>query len=237
MNLRKYKPDGPNEEREGIVEQVINNGTNFIIRVTEEATDVVDELKSVYETLSEPTAEGTFLIPMADLKHATTEQKIEAIRYGLNTPTLNDPLMQLNLYNLVKSYNNMNDDFFNSDDIYFNSVEELLDVKLALGAEIKAFIRQLSIYFVSLLKSYNKMMFTPAEEHIELPQLYKNMVLSSDIMTLSGILAKSPAFSTDELVYINNAYVYMTTLIDRSKYGLGLLNNFIDTLEQTEVSE
>jgi len=207
-------------------------GKNLIIRVKPEAKELIEAMKDAYEE------DGSESIVMFDLKHASTEQKIEALRYGFATPSLNDPLMQLNMYNLVKSYNNMNDEFFASSDVYFNSVEEILDVKLALSKEIKGFIRQLSIYFMSLFKSYNKFMFTPSDEHVELPYLYRNMILSSDIVTLSGIFAKSPEFSTNELVYIDNAYVYLTALISRCQAGLSMMGDFIQGLEEKEeVSE
>lgn len=204
---------------------------NIIIRADKEAENVVDvitRITSLVQDFNKDKEEQVIL--MFDLKKATTEQKIEALRYGLNTPTLDDPLMQLNLYNLVKSYNNMNDEFFESSDVYFNSVEELLDIKLALGTEIKAFIRQLSIYYMSLFKSYNKLFFTPSDEHIELPILYKNMILTSDLLTLSGIFAKAPEFSTKELIYIDNAYVYLTALITRSNNSMDLIDDFLNNM-------
>ena len=224
-------------------------GKNIIVRVTQDAEDLVTIMDKCYsdkflvkqivnkcdipdEDGVQHTNENTEdIIIMFDLKNASTEQKIEALRYGLQTPTLNDPLMQLNIYNLVKSYNNMNDYFIKSTDVYYNSVEEILDIKLALGKEIKAFIRQLSIYFMSIFKSYNKFVFTPSDEHIVLPPLYRNMILSSDFGTLSGIFTKTPEFSTKELVYIDDAYVYLTTLINKSQKGTELVEEFLKNLE------
>lgn len=224
-------------------------GKNIIVRVTPEAEDLITIMEKCYadkflvdqivkkcdipdeDGVQHTDADTSDIIVMFDLKNASTTQKIDALRYGMQTPTIQDPLMQLNIYNLVKSYNNMNEEFFNSTDIYFKDVEEILDVKLALGKEIKAFIRQLSIYFMSLFKSYNKFMFTSADEHIELPELYKNMILSSDMLTLSGIFAKTPEFSTNELIYIDNAYMYLTVLINRCNNGLDMMEAFLDSLD------
>lgn len=204
---------------------------NIIIKADDNAENVVEVIKNITNLVQEFNKDNEEqVILMFNLKEAKTEQKIEALKYGFNTPTLDDPLMQLNLYNLIKSYNNMNDEFFASSDVYFNSVEELLDIKLALGAEIKAFIRQLSIYYMSLFKSYNKLFFTPSDEHISLPTLYKNMILTSDLLTLSGIFAKSPEFSTNELIYIDDAYVYLTALITRSNNSMDLIDDFLNGL-------
>lgn len=231
---------------------------NLIIRVTPEAKDLVKVMENCYadkflvtqicknceipdeDGVQETDEQTDDIIVMFDLKKASTEQKIEALKYGFNNINLDDPLMQLNIYNLVKSYNNLNDEFFNSPDVYFKDVEELLDVKLALGANIKSFIKQLSIYFLSLLKSYTKFVYTPSDEHIELPTLYRNMILSSDMSTLSGIFAKAPEFSTSELMYIDNAYIYMTTLLSKSKVGIDLMEDFFNDLANNtneEVSE
>lgn len=224
-------------------------GKNIIIRVTPEAEDLAEIMEKCYndkylvtqicqncdipdeDGVQQTNEDTSDIIVMFDLKNASTEQKIEAIKYGLQTPTLQDPLLQLNIYNLVKSYNNMNEYFFSSTDVYFNSVEEILDVKLALGKEIKAFIRQLSIYFMSIFKSYNKFVFTPSDEHIVLPALYRNMILSSDLGTLSGIFTKTPEFSTKELVFVDDAYVYLTTLINKSQRGTDLVEEFLKSLE------
>lgn len=204
---------------------------NIIIKADDNAENVVEVIKNITNLVEEFNKDNEEqVILMFNLKEAKTEQKIDALKYGFNTPTLDDPLMQLNLYNLIKSYNNMNDEFFASSDVYFNSVEELLDIKLALGAEIKAFIRQLSIYYMSLFKSYNKLFFTPSDEHISLPTLYKNMILTSDLLTLSGIFAKSPEFSTNELIYIDDAYVYLTALITRSNNSMDLIDDFLNGL-------
>lgn len=216
---------------EGYKCDVVADDRNIVIRANELAEDVITVIKEVDSKIRDyNTNNENQVILMFDLKGATTCQKIEAIKYAFNTPTLEDPLMQLNLYNLIKSYNNMNDEFFNSSDIYFNSVEELLDVKLALSKEIKAFIRQLSIYYMSLFKSYNKLFFTPSDEHINLPILYKNMILTSDLLTLSGIFAKSPEFSTNDLIYIDDAYIYLTALITRSNNSMNLIDDFLNSI-------
>lgn len=171
---------------------------------------------------------------MVNMKDAPVNIKAAIIKEVLKYEDLTDPLMLLNIYNLIKSYNSLDDSYFQSQDIYVNSIEELLDLKLALASDLKDFSRRLSIYFLSLIKSYNKLVFTPADEHVQMPQIYEALILSSDLLTMAGIFAKAPAISTDELMYIDNAYVYMTSLISKSNICAGLMEDFYNSMEAKE---
>lgn len=89
-----------------------------------------------------------------DLKHTSVSNKIAAFKYSLTRDDIINAQMILNLYNLVKIYNTLDDEFFASSNIYINSIEELLDIKLELQSELKNFAKTISMYFVSLFKSY-----------------------------------------------------------------------------------
>lgn len=161
-----------------------------------------------------------------DLKSCDVKLKADIIRYALTQDNVTDPLMLLNILNLVKVYNTLDDSYFEAPDIYVSSVEELLDLKLDLNKDLKAFARQLSIYFLSLIKSYNKFAYTPADEHYELPKTYESIILATDMLTLAGIFAKVTNISTDELLYIDNAYIYMTSLILKGADCADFVNEF-----------
>lgn len=166
---------------------------------------------------------------MFDLKNASLKVKTDVIRIALNYSDLEDPLMLLNILNLVKVYNTLDDSYFQSKDIFVNSVEELLDLKLALAPDLKVFSQKIAKYFFGLVKSYSKVAFTPADEHIELPNIFKQLFLLLDLATISSILAKSASFSTDEITYIDNAYIYMSTIISRSNMALDMVEDFYKT--------
>ena len=163
---------------------------------------------------------------MVDLKHATVEKKAEIIKEALKYDNLNDPLMLLNILNLVKVYNTLDDSYFQAEDIFVNSVEELLDLKLAIAPELKEFSKRIAVYFFGLVKSYSKIAFTPADEHIELPNIFKQLFQLLDLATISSILAKSSPFSTSEITYIDNAYVYLSSIISRSNVALDFIEEF-----------
>lgn len=183
----------------------------------------LEQVKELYEN---------DVICMIDLKPLPVEDKAEIIKYAMSKEDLDDPLMIMNLYNFVKVYNTLEDSYFEAPDIYVNSVEELLDLKLAISKELKEFTRQISIYFMSLFKSYNKMVYTSADEHKPLPPLYNTIFTVSDFLTLSGIFAKTPEISTKDLVYIDNAQTVLAMLITK---GANTLNGLCELFADKEV--
>ena len=157
-----------------------------------------------------------------------TELKAEAIKYALSREDLKDPVTSLNIFNLIKTYNTLDDSFFEDENVWVNSLEDLLDLKLEIHDELKIFVKQFSIYFLSLIKSYNKMIYTPLDNHIDLPQIYKTLFLSMDFMTASSIFSISDPINTEDLIYIDNSTSYLIEMMVKNCLGIGLLNAFLE---------
>ena len=166
---------------------------------------------------------------MLDIKSLSLDDKVAIIKIALNCDNVTDPLMIMNLINLVKVYNTLADEYFESPDVYVNSVEELLDLKLAISKELKEFTRRISLYFLSLFKSYSKTAFTATDEHIELPKLYDTIFRAVDFLTLAGIFAKTPEISTKELVYVDNSYSILSTLLMKNNNTLRIMNQLFES--------
>lgn len=207
----------------------IINGDEFKLNVKEEITSeqLLELLKLVYDYEQRPKTKTLFL----NLKKLDTDLKADALKYALSREDLKDPITSLNILNLIKIYNNLDDSFFENENVWVNSLEDLLDLKLLIHDELKAFVRQFSIYFLSLIKSYNKMIYTPLDTHIDLPQTYKTLFLSMDFMTASGIFSVSEPINTDELIYINEATPYLMEMMVKNCMGIGLLNAFLEQKE------
>lgn len=207
----------------------IVNGDEFKLNVKEEITSeqLLELLKLVYDYEQRPKTKVLFL----NLKKLDTDLKADALKYALSREDLKDPITSLNILNLIKIYNNLDDSFFENENVWVNSLEDLLDLKLLIHDELKAFIKQFSIYFLSLIKSYNKMIYTPLDTHIDLPQTYKTLFLSMDFMTASGIFSVSEPINTDELIYINEATPYLMEMMVKNCMGIGLLNAFLEQKE------
>lgn len=170
-----------------------------------------------------------------DLKHTSISNKIAAFKYSLTRDDFINAQMILNLYNLVKIYNTLDDEFFASSNIYINSIEELLDIKLELQPELKTFAKTISMYFISLFKSYNKVTYTPLDEHTELPKLYSLIFMISDLLTLSGILSISDNFSINELKYIDGAFVYIKNIVNKSYLSNNMISKFMEGLKHGNI--
>lgn len=172
-----------------------------------------------------------------DLKGLSTELLVAAISYSLTYEDLADPLMLLNILNLVKIYNTLDTSFFENQDVYVNSIEELLDLKLDLQEDLDKFTRQLSIYFISLFKSYNKTNYTPLDKHMPLPRIYKALFVASDFLTLSGIFSVSKPFSTDECVYLDDAIDCLVNLQLKGQFGITFLNDLIEECKDVRTNK
>lgn len=166
-------------------------------------------------------------IIMLNLKPLSADLISEAVKYSLTREDLKNPTMLLNIINLIKVYNTLDDEFFKDENVYVSSIENLLDVKLTINKELKAFEKKLSVYFLSLFKSYNKVTYEPLDEHIPLPNIYKFIMLGTDMLTLSGVFSISEPFSTSECIYIENANGILSELFLKSSISSKLLNEFL----------
>ena len=130
--------------------------------------------------------------------------------------------------NIIKTYNSFDDSFFENDFIFVSNLESLLNIKLEIDSEIKEFIKNLSIWFLSLFKSINKIEYTFLDEHQDLPMTFKRLFQITDLVTISGIINKSPEFSSNELKTVDNAMYYVQEFCKKNLIGNKLLEMFLN---------
>lgn len=167
------------------------------------------------------------------LKGLSSELLAEVFKYAFTRDDLKDPLTSLNVFNLIKIYNTLDESFFEDENVWFSSLESMLDVKLLIHNELKQFIRQFSIYFLSLIKSYNKITYTPVDNNIEMGQLFKTLFLTMDFMTAAGIFSTTKDINTNELLLITDAFKYLNDMMVKNCMGINLLNSFLEEKEIT----
>ena len=109
-----------------------------------------------------------------------------------------------------------------------------MDLKLSLRQDLKDFSKKLSIYFISLFKSYPKSTYTPTDVHIKLPNIYANIILGTDLYTLSGIFSFSDTFDTKECVYIDEAFKYISNLLMKNSISMAFFNMFNEEIANNE---
>lgn len=187
---------------------------------------LLENLKSLYDFEANLYTKNEKFDINLNLKNLSIELVTKAISFSLKYENLTDKNMILNIINLIKIDNNLDDSFFIDKNVYFNDIEDFIDLKLELKDELEAFVKQLSIYFISLFKSYNKLTYTPQDVYIKLPNIYSIILLSLDFLTLSGIFSVSKPFSTGECIYIENSLAYITTLLQKNTLCIDLMNSF-----------
>lgn len=196
--------------------------------------DLLTLLKQVYDFENQEEYNDVIMLK---LKGLSVDLLSEAIKYSLSREDLKNPTMILNIINLIKIYNTLDDSFFENENVYVSSIEELLDIKFNIHSELQQFIKQLSIYFISLFKSYNKTSYSPLDNHIKLPSMYEKIFLSLDLLTLSGIFSVSPTFSTDECVYIEESMLYVSNIMRKNIIAMGMMNAFLEGLDNDNSKE
>lgn len=194
-------------------------------------TELLSVLESIYNTECKEDFKETIFL---NLRGLSIDLLACAIKYSLSREDLKDPVMILNIINMIKIYNNYDDSFFDSETNYFTIIDDFLDTKLLVRDELKQFSKKLSIYFISLFKSYNKYIYTPSDIKINLPNIYETIMLACDIMTLSGIFATSYNFDTKECVYITNGIPILTQLLTKHSLAMSFFEKFVEPIYTSE---
>lgn len=194
--------------------------------------ELINLVKQIYDEELKEEFKDTIIL---QLKQLNSELKAEVFKYAFTREDLKDPMTTLNIFNLIKIYNTLDDSFFEDETVWFSSLEDLLDLKLLIHSELKQFVRQFSVYFLSLIKSYNKMTYTPMDSNVELPQIFKTLFLSMDFMTAAGIFSVSSSINTNELLLITDPIKYLSEMMVKNCIGIKLLNDFLE--QQTEMNK
>ena len=165
---------------------------------------------------------------LCNLKNLSLDKLINAFKYALSREDLKDPLMLLNIIAIIKNDNTLDDSFFENKNIFISSIDDMLDLRIGLKSEIKAFKKQLSIYFLSLFKTYNKTHFMPSDNIVELPNIYNAIMLSIGLSVISGIFATSESFNTNECVYVKDAYKYLSNMMMKNAISMAFFKEFVE---------
>ena len=67
-----------------------------------------------------------------EIKGLSTEEKAECFKYFLSTDVISNVSVISNVFILVNGITNIDDDLMDDDRIFFNSLEEYIDIKLEI---------------------------------------------------------------------------------------------------------
>ena len=150
-----------------------------------------------------------------DAKHCTPDTVTALLDYAMSREDLVNGTLILNIFNLVKQYNSLSEEYFAHPLSYVNSIEQFIDLKASLAPAIKHACTQLAYWYLASLYSLHKTEVTIIDKLVTVPNLYHNLLLASDLFTLSAIFNKGDAINTDELPLVDSAFVYVAELSHR----------------------
>lgn len=204
------------------------NESEIILDSNLSSEDVIVILSKVIAYEAEKYKENTNIYTAnIIIKDFSTKKLVEIYRYLLSEESVVNSSLILNIINLIKLYNSFDDSFFNHRLIYEKDLEQFLDIKLSLKNELNEFITKLSKYWISVIWSAHKTAYTYLDQPVVLPNIYQRIILSTDMITLSGIFSKAKSFSTSELFIVNDAYLYLSESCKKLSFADSLLNLFV----------
>lgn len=177
-----------------------------------ESVDIVELIKKVNIIENESNISITM-----NLKPLNIQKIQEILSLLLKYDKLTNVSIIFNIILLLKTYNTLEDDFFNNKNVYYSSLEDFLDIKNGLKYDIKELNTKLSIYFISIFRSLNKFEFSFIDNPIQIPQLYTNILLSIDVFTIGGILSNNNGFTDKDMLMVKDSYGYVSEIVSKIK--------------------
>ena len=147
-----------------------------------------------------------------EIKGLTTEEKAECFKYFLNTDVITNVSVISNIFLLINGITDIDEDALNDERIFFNSLEEYIDVKLEIKNEIDVFNTKLLEYYLGIVKGLS-VNLDELKSHIPntyfnlMPLVTPNLVSKLTVKYLDRINTKNvkPVFNAIELYSeINN---------------------------------
>ena len=152
---------------------------------------------------------------LINLKSLNIQKIQEILSSLLKCDRLSNASILFNIILLLKTYNTLEDEFFNNKNVYYSSLEDFLDIKNGLKSDIKELNTKLSIYFMSIFRSLNKFEFSFIDNPVQIPELYKNILLSVDVFTIGGILSNNNGFTDKDMLMIKDSYGYVSEITSK----------------------
>lgn len=177
-----------------------------------ESIDIVELIKKVNIIENESNISITI-----NLKPLNIQKIQEILSLLIKYEKLTNASIIFNIILLLKTYNTLEDDFFNNKNVYYSSLEDFLDIKNGLKYDIKELNTKLSVYFISIFKSLNKFEFSFIDNPVQIPELYTNILLSIDIFTIGGILSNNNGFSDKDMLMVKDSYGYVSEIVSKIK--------------------
>lgn len=191
------------------------------------------ELFQIVDSFNVPANEND-ICEYPDIKHLSFEIKEKIFKRLMTLDDIKNPIFILNVLNLVKNYNDFDEAFFSNDLIFFEKLEDYLDLRINLTEEVRNLQKKVALYYFSLFTSVGKVEYTILDAYVELPQFMKSLFLTSDIVTLSGIVSGVKDLNINEFLQVKDSNYYLSNLLSGYLLSNSLINDLNTRVQNGE---
>ena len=151
-----------------------------------------------------------------DIKNLSTFEKNQCLKYFLNSKVLTNKSILYNLFLIISSVENIDEDDYAREDVFFTSKEEYEDLESRLGYEIIEFrINLLELYLCIMAGLAN----TSEDSKVEIEPTYLNILEYVDpIFVANLILSYIKSVNAEHIQPVKNA----KELYDKINYMKGV---------------
>jgi len=160
-------------------------------------------------------------------KGESTENKIELFKLLLTHGAVLNSSMLSNLWFLIRSGADLSDDFFKLDAVWFNDLEEFLDIKIELKKEIDIFTRELVKYYLAVMASASYEMEGSDEGAEGIPYTFQRVLLSTDLFSLSNLVYKVD-LNTKDLPIVSGSVKILSALVGKAKFIMSFAEDVLN---------
>lgn len=153
-----------------------------------------------------------------EIKKLDTEDKIKCFSFFLKSNVLTNCSVISNIYMLINSITEMDADIANDNRVFFNDLEEYVDIKLELRRDIEDFKKKLLEYYLGVIQGLNVKL---PELKIHITNTHYNILYLSNPMFISKLMLEhlknininniKPTFNAESIYDKINGHVYSHT--------------------------
>ena len=174
--------------------------------------------------------------PEISLKGESKETLIEVLDWAMSDLTITNPSVLFNVRHLITPYNTMDESFFQSKEVWFTDIEQMLDVKIALSKQIKALQVQVVKAWLMCLRSLHKVEFTYLDSTAEVAPAVRVLLAWMTVVDLSKLFDAMPAESVmpESKVYIKDAMGILAPMVLNASAMFGMVNLWSEGLDHAD---
>lgn len=153
-----------------------------------------------------------------EIKNLSIEDKIKCFRFFLNCDCITNYSAISNLFILINGITSIDDESLNDVRVFFNDLEEYVDIKLELKQEIEQFKRKLLEYYLGVIQGLNVKL---PELKVHITNTHYNILHLANPMFISKIMLEQlknidvssvkPTFNAESIYDKINNHVYSQT--------------------------